>query len=108
MYIVHIDIQPDVYWEDEQCDIDQESSSNIQQTDQGYVVHCDDIPSYFFQFICGKKHERKTSIEKETNTKINIPRPGIEGDIGNMLFISLGIPTLLDGGHRQLNLIAGA
>jgi len=75
------DIQPDVYWEDEQCDIDQESSSNIQQTDQGYVVHCDDIPSYFFQFICGKKHERKTSIEKETNTKINIPRPGIEGDI---------------------------
>jgi len=75
------DIQPDVYWEDEQCDVDQESSSNIQKTDQGYVVYCNNIPSYFFKFICGKQHESKTRIEKETNTKINIPRPGIEGDI---------------------------
>ena len=79
------DFSPEVYWEDEQCDMEQENSSCIEKTDQGYLVHCVDIPSHYFKFICGRKNESKTRIEKETKTQIKIPRPGLEGDIGNTI-----------------------
>ena len=80
-------VSPDVYWEDVPCDAEEVDSSFVEKTDQGYVVNCNDIPSYYFKFICGKKNESKKRIEKETKTQIKIPRPGLEGDIGNSLFV---------------------
>ena len=70
----------DRYLEDEPCD-DGETLS-IVKTDRGYTAYCDDIPSYFFKFICGRKQENIFRIERETKTQIRLPKPGIEGEIG--------------------------
>ena len=40
------------------------------------------VPIELVKFICGKKMETKLRIERETNTQIKLPRPGIEGPAG--------------------------
>eukprot|EP00795_Rhopilema_esculentum_P016623 gene16623-8053_t len=66
-------------WEDEQCD--DEEFLSVRKTADGYIAYCTDIPSYYFKFICGRKNESKSRIEKETKTHVSIPRPGREGDV---------------------------
>ena len=39
------------------------------------------VPTTFFKYIIGTKGERKKRLEHETNTTIDIPRKGCDGDI---------------------------
>ena len=43
------------------------------------------VPSLLYKFIIGKRGETKRKIEKETGTRIIIPRMGKEGDIGKII-----------------------
>jgi len=64
-------------WEDEACD----TAESVEKTEQGYRL-CMEVPSSLFKFVLGKRAETKKRIEKETNTKVMIPRQGEEGDVG--------------------------
>lgn len=37
---------------------------------------------YAFRYVIGKKGETKKRLETETRTSISIPKPGVEGEIG--------------------------
>lgn len=37
---------------------------------------------YASRYIIGKKGETKKRLEAETRTSISIPKPGVEGEIG--------------------------
>ncbi|XP_068686940.1 activating signal cointegrator 1 complex subunit 1-like [Montipora foliosa] len=62
--------------EDEACD----AFGSIEKTEEGYQL-CMQVPSLLYKFIIGKKGETKKKIEKETGTRIMIPRPGEKGDL---------------------------
>ncbi len=42
------------------------------------------IPSDFYKYIIGWKGGTKSSIEKDTKTRIRVPQRGTEGDIGEL------------------------
>ena len=63
--------------EDEACD----AFGSIEKTEEGYQLRMQ-VPSLLYKFIIGKKGETKKKIEKETGTRIMIPRPGGKGDLG--------------------------
>ncbi|KAK2573292.1 Activating signal cointegrator 1 complex subunit 1 [Acropora cervicornis] len=52
----------------------------VEKTEQGYKL-CMQVPSLLYKFIIGKKGETKKKIEKETGTRIIIPRQGEFGDL---------------------------
>nr|XP_016847684.1 PREDICTED: activating signal cointegrator 1 complex subunit 1 isoform X1 [Anolis carolinensis]XP_016847685.1 PREDICTED: activating signal cointegrator 1 complex subunit 1 isoform X1 [Anolis carolinensis] len=60
---------------DEPCD-----AFMIEETERGYRCAMD-IPSPLYKYIIGKKGETKKKLETETRTSINIPGPGVEGEI---------------------------
>ena len=66
---------------DEVCDA---GLSAIEELKDGTLRLSLDIPSAYFKFIIGKKAETKRRIENETRTQIQIPRQGVEGEVGKM------------------------
>ncbi|XP_054455025.1 activating signal cointegrator 1 complex subunit 1 [Anoplopoma fimbria] len=60
---------------DESCD-----TTSIEQTDKGYRCAID-VPSVLYKYIIGKKGETRKRLESDTKTSINIPKPGVEGQI---------------------------
>ncbi|XP_074475170.1 activating signal cointegrator 1 complex subunit 1 isoform X1 [Sebastes fasciatus] len=60
---------------DETCD-----TNLIEQTDKGYRCAID-VPSVLYKYIIGKKGETRRRLEFDTKTSINIPKPGVEGQI---------------------------
>ena len=60
----------------------------VEKTEQGYKL-CMQVPSLLYKFIIGKKGETKKKIEKETGTRIIIPRQGELGDLGELNFLHL-------------------
>ena len=60
----------------------------VEKTEQGYKL-CMQVPSLLYKFIIGKKGETKKKIEKETGTRIIIPRQGEFGDLGELNFLHL-------------------
>ncbi|XP_040032494.2 activating signal cointegrator 1 complex subunit 1 [Gasterosteus aculeatus] len=61
--------------EDEACD-----TISIEQTDKGYRCAID-VPGVLYKYIIGKKGETRRRLEFDTKTSINIPKPGVEGQI---------------------------
>lgn len=55
----------------------------VEKTEQGYKL-CMQVPSPLYKFIIGKKGETKKKIEKETGTRIIIPRQGESGDLSEL------------------------
>lgn len=53
----------------------------IEETDKGYRCAID-VPSVLYKYIIGKKGETRRRLELDTKTSINIPKPGVEGQIG--------------------------
>lgn len=68
--------EEELAWEDEACD----AFSLVEKTEEGYRLGMQ-VPSLLYKFIIGKRGETKRKIEKETGTRIIIPRMGEEGDI---------------------------
>ncbi|XP_062989057.1 activating signal cointegrator 1 complex subunit 1 isoform X1 [Elgaria multicarinata webbii] len=60
---------------DEPCD-----AFVVEETERGYQCAVD-VPSPLYKYIIGKKGETKKKLETETRTSINIPKPGVEGEI---------------------------
>ncbi|KAJ3608190.1 hypothetical protein NHX12_025240 [Muraenolepis orangiensis] len=60
---------------DEVCE-----SQLIEETDKGFRCSID-VPSVLYKYIIGKKGETRKRLETDTKTSINIPKPGIEGQI---------------------------
>ncbi|XP_034414232.1 activating signal cointegrator 1 complex subunit 1 [Cyclopterus lumpus] len=52
----------------------------IEETDKGYRCAID-VPSVLYKYIIGKKGETRRRLELDTKTSINIPKPGVEGQI---------------------------
>ncbi|XP_034563374.1 activating signal cointegrator 1 complex subunit 1 [Notolabrus celidotus] len=61
--------------EDESCD-----THLIEQTEKGCRCAID-VPSVLYKYIIGKKGETRRRLEFDTKTSINIPKPGVEGQI---------------------------
>lgn len=53
----------------------------IEETSGGRYMSCLQVASAFFPQIIGKGGQTKNRLEKDTDTKILIPRKGVEGDI---------------------------
>ncbi|KAM4623807.1 activating signal cointegrator 1 complex subunit 1 isoform 2-T2 [Polymixia lowei] len=56
-------------------------SHYIEQTEKGYRCAID-VPSVLYKYIIGKKGETRKRLESDTKTSINIPKQGVEGQIG--------------------------
>ncbi|NXT81070.1 ASCC1 protein, partial [Zapornia atra] len=76
---------------DEPCD-----AFVVEETERGFQCRAE-VPSPLYKYIIGKKGETKKRIETETRTSISIPKPGVEGEIGNA-FCFLVVIT---GQHRS-------
>ncbi|XP_019903172.2 activating signal cointegrator 1 complex subunit 1 isoform X2 [Esox lucius] len=61
--------------EDGSCD-----SRPIEPTEKGFRCAID-VPSVLYKYIIGKKGETRRRLESDTKTSINIPKPGVEGQI---------------------------
>lgn len=66
-------------WDDDD-DEGSDAFGIVEKTEQGYKL-CMQVPSLLYKFIIGKKGETKKKIEKETGTRIIIPRQGELGDL---------------------------
>lgn len=60
---------------DEPCD-----TFTVEQTENGFRCAME-VPSVLYKYIIGKKGETRRRIENETRTSLNIPKPGVEGEI---------------------------
>ncbi|MGH0150912.1 UNVERIFIED_CONTAM: hypothetical protein FKN15_050390 [Acipenser sinensis] len=60
---------------DEPCD-----TVEVEQTEKGYRCAID-VPSVLYKYIIGKKGDTRKRLETETQTSINIPKQGVEGQI---------------------------
>lgn len=49
---------------------------------------------YASRYIIGKKGETKKRLETETRTSISIPKPGVEGEIGEFNKHKMGVLSL--------------
>jgi len=53
----------------------------VEQTSTGYKLTVEDVPSFYFKFICGAGGKVKKDIELQTKTSIQLPKQGEEGCI---------------------------
>ncbi|XP_032639209.1 activating signal cointegrator 1 complex subunit 1 isoform X2 [Chelonoidis abingdonii] len=60
---------------DEPCD-----AFMVEETERGFQCTVE-VPSPLYKYIIGKKGETRKRLETETRTSINIPKPGMEGQI---------------------------
>ncbi|KAM4702553.1 activating signal cointegrator 1 complex subunit 1 [Rhinophrynus dorsalis] len=72
--------EDDFYRESVQCLDEPCDDFIVEETEKGFQCTID-LPSQLFKYIIGKKGETKRNLESETRTSINIPRPGVEGEI---------------------------
>ena len=90
---MYLSLAEEVMWDDEACD----AFGLVEKTDEGYKLSME-MPSSLHRFIIGRRGETKRKIEKDTGTRIWIPRQGQEGDVGetfNQIYIILkSKPTL--------------
>ena len=68
----------------------------IDKTDDGFVTALKDIPSFYYKYIIGRGGEKKHSIENQTNTYLDLPRRGKEGDVGMTVSKFYTRPTVPD------------
>ncbi|KAL0964748.1 hypothetical protein UPYG_G00328360 [Umbra pygmaea] len=61
--------------EEESCD-----SHTIEQSEKGFCCAID-VPSVLYKYLIGKKGETRRKLESDTKTSIDIPKPGVEGQI---------------------------
>jgi len=72
--------EEDDLYEEEESDQNCDFQHAVEEFDGGYRVKLQ-VSSHFFPQIIGKGGQSKIRLERETKTKISIPRKGMEGDI---------------------------
>ena len=78
---MYLSLAEEVTWDDEACN----AFGVVEKTDEGYKLSME-MPSSLHRFIIGRRGETKRKIEKDTGTRIWIPRQGQEGDVGETFY----------------------
>ena len=63
------------------------------------------IPSDFYKYIIGRQGGTKSSIEKDTKTRIRVPQRGTEGDIGERIPNNSSLNAMIITCHTFANFV---
>ncbi|XP_036590563.1 activating signal cointegrator 1 complex subunit 1 isoform X2 [Trichosurus vulpecula] len=103
----HEDEDEDFYGEPMECSEELSDSCVVEQTERGFQCAVA-VPSPLFKYIIGKKGETRKKLEMETRTSINIPKPGMEGEIvitgqqrGGVISAKTRIDVLVESFRRK-------